>query len=147
MSFLHMRSGLPRDSELMATEQECSNSGLALVSGQSTQSVIWRKQQFHWLLGCILRHCTPLLLPRASTLRWTPSAPFPSGKSESESGTDSQAVCFLAQRLCDSYYKAQYYFIQFRFHCVTKMLFSFCLFHTCSALVIMYCDPGDKCDG
>lgn len=36
MSFLNMRFGVSRDSELMATVQECSNWGLALVSGQTT---------------------------------------------------------------------------------------------------------------
>lgn len=41
-------------------------------------------------------------------IRWTVSALFPSGKSESESKTDSQAVCFLANSLSDSYYKVQY---------------------------------------
>lgn len=80
-------------------------------------------------------------------IRWTPSAPFPSGKSESESETDSQAVSFLAHRLCDSYYKAQYNFIQFRPPRVTKMLLSFCLSRTCGSSVIMYCDPGDERDG
>lgn len=36
MSFLNMIFGVPGDSELMATVQECSNWGLALVSGQTT---------------------------------------------------------------------------------------------------------------
>lgn len=36
MSFVNMRFGVPRDSELMATMQECGNWGLALVPGQTT---------------------------------------------------------------------------------------------------------------
>lgn len=36
MSFLNMRFGVSREGELMATVQECSNWGLALVSGQTT---------------------------------------------------------------------------------------------------------------
>lgn len=36
------------------------------------------------------------------------SAPFPSGKSESETETDSEAVCFLARGPSDSYYKAKH---------------------------------------
>lgn len=36
MSFLNMRFGIPKDSELMAKLQEFSNWGLALVSGQTT---------------------------------------------------------------------------------------------------------------
>lgn len=112
-----MRFGVLRESELMATVQECSNWGLALVSGQTTTlfnlSSAENNTFSFWLAGCILRECTPLLIPPALTLRlnkcmirWTVSALFPSGKSERESETDSQAVCFLAHRLSDSYYKA-----------------------------------------
>lgn len=36
MACLNMRFGALREAELMATVQECSNWGLALVSGQTT---------------------------------------------------------------------------------------------------------------
>lgn len=116
MSFPNRRFGVPRDSELMVTVQECSNRGLALISGQTTTLLNLSSEENNtliWLVGCTWRDCTPLLIPQALTLRlnecvirWTVSALFPSGKSERKSETDTQAVCFHANRLRDSYYKA-----------------------------------------
>lgn len=106
-----MRFGVPRDSELMATLQECSNWGLAVVSGQTTTLLNLSSEEnntFGWLGVHRERLHTSASTLRLNKcmIRWTASALFPSGKSESVSETDSQAVCFLAHRLSDSYYKA-----------------------------------------
>lgn len=106
-----MRFGVPRDSELMATVQECSNWGLALVSGQTTTLLNLSCEENNTFIGCSgehreTAHLFSTLRLNECMIRWTVSALFPAGKSESESETDSQAVCFLAHRLSDSYYKA-----------------------------------------
>lgn len=109
-----MRFGVPGDSELMATVQECSNWGLALVSGQTTTLLNLSSEENNTFIGWpgVHREAAHLssfpetLRLNKCMIRWTVSALFPAGKSESESETDSQAVCFLAHRLRDSYYKA-----------------------------------------
>lgn len=149
-----MRFGVPGDSELMATVQECSNWGLALVSGQTTTLLnlsseenntfigwlgVYRETahlfSFHkpwlsdwisvWLDGLCLHY---FLLEKVRervklTLRLSVSWPIGSVIHIEKHST----IRWL--------------------HCVTKLLLSFCLFRTCSSLVITYCDPWDECNG
>lgn len=62
MSFLNMRFGVPRDSELMATEQKCGNWGLALdFQVKPRPSLICQLKE------TTLSGNTPFLIPRALT--------------------------------------------------------------------------------
>lgn len=51
MSFLNMRFGIPRDSELMAKVQEFSNWGLALVSGQTATLLNLSSEENNTFIG------------------------------------------------------------------------------------------------
>lgn len=155
MSFLNMRSGVPRDSELMATVQECSNWGLALLSGQTTGllnlsseenntfigwvgaywktahlfSFPWALSLSDWIsvwLGGLCLHCFLLEKVRVRVkLTVRLSVSWPTG-----------TVIHITKHSTIRW-----------LHCVTKSLLSFCRFRTCCSLVIMYCDRGDECTG
>ena len=51
MSFLNMRFGIPRDTELMAKVQEFSNWGLALVSGQTATLLNLSSEENNTFIG------------------------------------------------------------------------------------------------
>lgn len=152
MSFLNMRFGVPRDSELMATVQECSNWGLAPLSGQTRTllnlsseenntfigwlgvyretahlfTFLWVLSLSDWIsvwLDGLRLHCFLLEKMRVKlTVRRSVSWPIGSVIHITKRST----ICWL--------------------HCVAKWLLSFCLFCTCSSLVIVHCDPGDECN-
>lgn len=137
MSLLNMRFGASRDSELMPTMQECSNWGLVPVSGQpiallnlsyveNSASMDW--SGVHWETVHLFLLPEPPLRVWIS-IRWTVSAIFPFGKSESARETDCQAVCFLAHRPSDSYYKAQHNTLTSFCDQIAALILSVCLSH------------------
>lgn len=152
MSFLTMRFGIPRGSELMATMQECFNWDLALVSGQTTTllnlsaeentctgwlGVHWESAHLSsfpkpwrsdwlsvWLDGLCLHYflLEKVRLRAKLTVRLSVSLPV-------------RSVIRITKHSTMRWV-----------HGETKSPLSFCLFRTCSSLVIMFCDPQDECN-
>lgn len=148
-----MRFGVPGDSELMATVQECSNWGLALVSGQTTTLLNLSSEEnntFVGWLGVYAETAHLFLLPELWLSDWI--------------SVWLDGLClhyFLLEKLRERVKLTLRLSVSWpigsvihitkhstirSLHCVTKSLLSFCLFCACSSLVIMYCDPRVECD-
>lgn len=154
MSFLNMRLGASRGSELMATAQECSNWGLALISGQTTTLLNLSSEENNTSIGCLgvyweATHLFSFSEPRLSDgiSIWLDGLCLHYFLLEKVRARVKLTVMLSVSWPIGSVIHITKHSTVPWLHCAIKSLLSFCLFCTCSSLVIKYCDPWDECNG
>lgn len=152
MSFLNARFGVSRDSELMATMQECLNWGLAVVSGQTTTLLNLSAEEntstgwlgVHWESAHLFSFPKPWLSDWLSV--WLDGLCLHYFLLEKVRLRVKLTVKLSVSRPIRSVIHITKHSTIHWLHCATKSPLSFCLFRRCSSLVIMYCDPQDECN-
>lgn len=137
MSFLNLRFGVPRESDLMITEQECSNWGLDLLLGKTTTLLNLSSEENNTFIGWL---GVPLHTFSHDPKNWASQT-----EHETLDGLHLQSYSFWKKHESEADDQAASWPIGWLIHitkhsticwlhCVTQSLHSFYVFSTCSLI-------------